>query len=218
MKAKACPHCGARRGRSSKWKWLGGGFLALAIVGAFSTPDKPRSAGTKELGASVQAAVPTGVKEKLPDKQTDFISLINDYKSRFASAGNEFQESALRDQRRAAILSAVGPQMRVQDWIGTLRQLETSIEGRGIITVQISPQVSVMTWNNSLTDAIYQTMIEKGTPSYAALMAMTVGDKVRFSGNFISAETDGVLEGSLTIRGAMTDPEFLFRFSDITKY
>ncbi|MNF12751.1 hypothetical protein D3C80_2143530 [compost metagenome] len=61
------------------------------------------------------------------------------------------------------------------------------------------------------------TLIDKGTPLYSALLTMSVGDAVTVSGGFLPSEEDGVKETSLTIRGSMSDPEFLFRFNDISK-
>ncbi|AYG73609.1 hypothetical protein [Rhizobium sp. CCGE532] len=153
----------------------------------------------------------------LPTSQRDFLAVIADYKERFRSASNELQQSALRDGRRAAILKALASRLTVQNWTGTLRNLETSTEGKAIVTVRLVSDVDVLTWNNSLSDVIHRTMIDKGTPLYAALMNMSVGDPVTVSGSFIPSDQDGALETSLTIDGSMTAPEFLFQFSNISK-
>lgn len=58
-----------------------------------------------------------------------------------------------------------------------------------------------------------RTLIQSGGNS----QWQVIGDKVRISGNFFQADADGVFENSMTIRGAMTAPEFLFRFTAISK-
>lgn len=115
-------------------------------------------------------------------------------------------------------MALVGPTMKVENWIGTLRQLETSTEGKGVVRVRIAPDIDILTWNNALTDTLHDTMIEKNTSAYETLMQSAVGEQVRVSGNFIGADSDGVLETSLTIKGAMDAPEFLFHFTNIQKY
>lgn len=210
VKAKSCPHCGAKRSRFRAVKWIGGGFIGLVIVSAALAPDKSDRQAISVVTAKA-AAVP------LPSKQTSFILAISDYSKRFSSASNELQQSALRDQRRAAILAALGSQLQADGWIGTLRKLETNGEGKAIITVRIAPDLDILTWNNQLSDVLHSTMIDKGTPLYAALMNMAVGDKVTVSGTFVRAENDGIFEQSLTIKGAMTAPEFLFRFNTISR-
>jgi RNA polymerase subunit RPABC4/transcription elongation factor Spt4 len=219
VSAKICPHCGARRGRSRVWKWVGGGFATLVVVAAIAGPQKPKvqATGTSGQQASVKASEADAAIAQLPEKQNKFISVITDYKARFEAAGNELQESASRDQRRTSILGVLGSQMGAEAWTGTLRKLETNTEGKAIITVRVAPDLDVLTWNNALTDSLYSTMIEKSSPVYETLMNMSVGDKVKFSGNFIRAEEDGILEGSMTIKGAMTAPEFLFQFTKISK-
>jgi hypothetical protein len=42
------------------------------------------------------------------------------------------------------------------------------------------------------------------------------GQTVRFSGQFFRDDTDCIRETSLTMSGSMREPEFLFRFSDIS--
>ncbi|MGA6114762.1 hypothetical protein [Agrobacterium radiobacter] len=188
--------------------------MSFTVLAAFISPDKPDQnaelARTSALVTSNKiAAVP------IPQSQSAFVEIISEYEKRFASAANELQQSALRDQRRAAILTSLGSQLRVNEWSGTLRKLETNGDGKGVITVRIAPDLDLLTWNNSLSDSLHGTLIDKGTELYDVLMNMAVGDKVRISGNFFQADADGVFENSMTIRGAMTAPEFLFRFTAI---
>lgn len=162
-------------------------------------------------------AVTRELEAALPANQRDFLAVAIDYRERFRSAANELQQSALRDERRAAFKKALGSRLTVEHWIGTLRKLETNSEGKAIVTVRLAPGVDLLTWNNSLSDTMHQTMIDQGTPLYAALMNMSVGDPVIVSGSFLESDEDGVWETSMTIDGSMTAPEFLFRFTTISK-
>ncbi len=218
MKAKSCPHCGKDGRRFSKLKWFGGGFAALVIASAiFGSGEAEKGAVAVNSTSAASASAAKSTAAPLPEQQANFIAAISDYKTRFDSAGNELQQSVLRDERRMAILKAVGGQLRANGWSGTLRKLETNGDGNAVVAVRVAPNIDLATWNNAMSDALHSTLIEKGTPLYAALVNMSVGDKVKVSGNFIRAEADGLFEQSITIRGAMTAPEFLFKFTDISK-
>jgi len=218
VKAKSCPQCGKGGRRFTKLKWFGGGFVVLMIATAiFGSGESEKGAAAGNGTNAVPASAVKSAASLLPEQQASFIAAISDYKTRFESSGNELQQSVLRDERRMAILKAVDGQLRAEGWLGTLRKLETNSDGNAIVIVRVAPNIDLATWNNAMSDILHSTLIEKGTPIYAALVNMSVGDKVKVSGNFIRAEADGLFEQSITIRGAMTAPEFLFKFTDISK-
>lgn len=218
MSAKECPQCGAPRNRFVALKWMVGGFVVLVIASAIlgsGEGEKGALVGNSTTSASASAVKFNGAP--LPERQASFIAAISDYKIRFESAGNELQQSVLQDERRAAVLRAVGNELHAEGWLGTLRKLETNGDGDAVVVVRVAPNIDLATWNNAMSDVLHSTLIEKGTPLYAALVNMSAGDRVKVSGNFIHAEADGLFEQSITIRGAMTAPEFLFKFTDISK-
>ncbi len=214
ISARSCPHCGARRSRFGAAKWLGGAAIAIFVLAAIAAPDKSAQdqAGTTSAKSTTAAATLSR-----PEPQSRFLSVTAEYSDRFRSATNELQQSALRDERRAALITALGSQLSVNGWVGTIRQLETTSEGKAILAVRLSSNIDIMTWNNGLSDIVDGTLIDKGTPVYEALLNMSVGDSVAVSGSFFPSVEDGVKETSLTIRGSMGEPEFLFRFQDVSK-
>ncbi|MCA2372491.1 hypothetical protein ATU3B_12740 [Agrobacterium genomosp. 3 str. CIP 111-78] len=216
VSAKACAQCGAPRKRFGALKLMVGGFAALVIATAIFGSGKSEKGAVAGNSPAPASAVKSTVAP-LPEQQATFIEAISDYKTRFDAAGNELQQRVLRDERRMAILKAVGGQLRADGWSGTLRTLETNGDGNAVVTVRIAPNIDLATWNNAISDVLHSTLIDKGTPLYASLVNMSAGDKVKVSGNFIRAEADGLFEQSITIRGAMTAPEFLFKFTDISK-
>lgn len=143
--------------------------------------------------------------------------MIKDYKTRFGAATNELQESALELERVDSVAKLLGSGLPVQNWIGKITSLETNTQGKAAITVELSPEVSLLTWNNMLGDMAYPTMINVGTPVYKSLMNMAVGDKIIISGSFVVTNERKILEGSMTIAGAMKSPEFLFQFNEVSK-
>lgn len=151
----------------------------------------------------------------MPEDQLRFIGVVTEYVSGFKAAKNELQQSAMRDQRKEGILSTLGG-YSVSSWVGTINQLETNTEGKAILSVRISPDIEIKTWNNALSDMASNTLIEKGTPVFSSLFNLSSGQRVKFSGSFFPSETDFIEETSMTIDGSMRDPEFLFRFKSVT--
>jgi hypothetical protein len=113
----------------------------------------------------------------------------------------------MRDQRKIS-LSALLNKYSVKSWVGTINRLETNNEGKGILSVRISPNIEIKTWNNALSDMGSNTLIEKESPVFMNLFDLSNGQKVKFSGNFIPSETDFIEETSITIDGSMMNPEF----------
>lgn len=219
IKAKNCPHCGAKVARSNKWKWIVGGVVVLTIASSFAGTKKPSTGTSQSKPEQASSATLTGQSETaaMPEKQRAFLAMIKDYKTRFGAAANELQESALELERVDSIAKLLGSGLPVQNWIGKITNLETNTQGKAAITVELSPEVSLLTWNNMLGDMAYPTMINVGTPVYKSLMNMAVGDKVTVSGSFVVTNERKILEGSMTIAGAMKSPEFLFQFNDVSK-
>lgn len=211
--AKSCPHCGARRSRFGFAKWLGGGVLAILILASIAGRDEPSKT---KIAQSQQPVINTSKTLILPEQQSRFLNLTKEYGERFASLSNELQQSLLRDERRSALVNTLGSQRSIVEWRGKITKLETNSEGKAILTVRLSENTSIGTWNNALSDIMDGTLIEKGTPLYMTMLTMSVGDNVSVSGIFLPSNEDGIKETSLTLRGSMSEPDFLFKFSDIS--
>lgn len=214
--ARSCPHCGARRPRFGFAKWLVGGAALVFVLAAIAAPDK--SAQNQTDTTKAEPAVAAGATAlPLSEQQSRFLAVTAEFSDRFGSATNELQQSVLRDERRAALVKALASQRSVTGWVGTIRRLETNSEGNAILAIRLSPNTEIGTWNNALSDITDGTLIDKGTPLYNRLLNMSVGDTVAVSGNFFPSDADGVKETSLTTRGSMSEPEFLFRFQEVSK-
>jgi len=195
-------------------KWVAGVLAAIAIVGALAAPKKSDDLETP--AATAASELDRGLDPVVPDRQKSFVALTADFERRFNSSANELQQNALRDERRTALL-AVLPELSVTGWIGKITKLETNSEGRALVSVRVSPNTSLTTWNNALSDLGSNTLIEKDSQLYGVLMNLKIGDEVKLSGRLFPSETDGFHETSVTIRGSMTDPEYLFDFHSVAK-
>ncbi len=154
----------------------------------------------------------------LPEKQDLFNGSIEQFIAPYQSASNELKKSAYRSQRGNAIKGTLGAQLSIADWVGIISETGTTSEGKAFVTVSSgSSEIKIKTWNNAFSDIGDQTLIDQSSPIYKSLMEMSNGDRVIFSGRFIREGQDFIKEASVTENGSMSNPEFIFKFSKITR-
>lgn len=143
--------------------------------------------------------------------QHGFMTTVANYAQRYREAENELQKSALQNERHEQFKKLKGDPGKIKDWIGVLHKMGTNGDGKAYITVSLSPDLlAVSTWNNSFSDIEDKTLIPQTSRMYAKLANMKEGNAVKFSGKLLRPT-------NLTEEGRMTEPEFLFRFTDIEK-
>ncbi|MFG1392734.1 hypothetical protein [Xanthobacter agilis] len=152
----------------------------------------------------------------LPAVEAAFIAAVEAGRSVYSAGQTDFQKGAARPTRASAICKVVGSPA-VRNWVGKVTTLTTNGEGKGVLGITIAKDTAVMTWNNSLSDIADNTLIAPGSSLFNAMGTLKEGDTVRFSGSFIREPTDCFREQSMTMRGSMTGPEFIFRFKSVEK-
>ena len=103
----------------------------------------------------------------------------------------------------------------ISGWVGTIRTLSSNGDGKGVLSIAIGDKVEVKTWNNSFSDVFDNTLLDPASSIFQTLTALKTGQKVKFSGEFVTSAIDCVKESSLTMAGSMTEPEFILRFKDV---
>jgi len=183
------------------------GVLALLVLFIWAIPK----------GADINAAVP-GTR---PD-QAAFESERAVFAKRYRDADTEMRKSAVFSEAAERAVAIFKPtQGTLSSWRGTLKEVTTD-EGGARAFVVIESELSGLTvgyrtWNNALSDISDKTAIAKGSAVYKQLIDLKPGAAVIFSGRVIGDRIRGIKEVSLTESGAMRAPEFLLRFSSITK-
>jgi hypothetical protein len=103
--------------------------------------------------------------------------------------------------------------------VGDIYSLSSNSDGLGVLMVAVAPGVYINTWNNAVSDVVHNTLIQPSSPLFAKASQLKEGQKVRFSGTFFN-EVDGsvgcLAESSLTLDGKISEPEFIFRFADVS--
>jgi hypothetical protein len=141
------------------------------------------------------------------------------YGDKMAGGANQLVLSQIRFKRAETVRYAMRNSLgRMADWVGTIDSMGTTGDGLARLSIAIPCQTSTKlhTWSGAFSDGNHRTLIPQDHPIYQALLEMRDGQAVRFSGDFIAEKQDGVMESSLSERGSMTKPEFIFRFSSVT--
>lgn len=149
----------------------------------------------------------------LPKK---FLAVIRTAREKARAAKNDMQRGGILSERNQNICGILQT-LRVANWIGHVDDVNSTSDGKGVLSVEIFEDVFIKTWNNALSDAFDNTLLDPRSAIFKAAANLDSGDPVRFSGSFISDQDTCIREGSITLGGKLREPEFLFRFSEIEK-
>lgn len=188
---------------------------AQAPTAALADPT-PQVSQTPAGAQPARPADSPGTELPMPDRQQQFIDILDDFAARYSQAPNEMAQGALRPQRAKAICSLMNRDWQVRGWLGKVKKMSSNNEGKGVIEISISPRISVKTWNNALSDIGNHTLLEPGSLPHTQAVQLRPGQNVEFSGTFLLGDKDCLRELSLTQRGSMSEPEWIFRFQTMT--
>ncbi|MCP9626660.1 hypothetical protein NML43_06130 [Rhodopseudomonas palustris] len=150
----------------------------------------------------------------LPNAELALISTVENARDAYAAGANDMAKGSARPARAKGLCSLMKSPV-AKDWIGELATLSSNSDGWGVLAVKINSNIVLKTWNNAVSDAADKTLIDPNSPVFKKAAVLRTGQRVKFSGQFIRDQTDCFREGSLTLKGSLTQPEYIFRFSDI---
>lgn len=198
------------------------GIAALVVIGLIiavaghntaGTPSGAPDGATASVGSSPNP-IDSAVHAR-PDDEVAFVAAVDAAKSAYEQASNDMVKGGTRGQRKSAVCRSLHG-LNVTDWTGVVSDLSTNSEGKGVLTIDLGDGTKVQTWNNAISDAGSDTLIESTTPLFNTLTKLAKGDAVKFSGSFFDDDTDCVRELSfVSLNTSMTNPAFLMRFTDV---
>ena len=150
----------------------------------------------------------------MPDDEAALLAAVDAARQQYRAAPNDMARGSARPTRAQAICRAV-PSPAVSGWVGTVAALSTNSEGKGVLSIQVAPGVLVKTWNNAVSDYGDGTLIDPASPLFQAASRLQVGQRVRFSASLVPDRTDCYREGSMSLAGSITAPEFIMRLEAI---
>src|SRR5712675_1807401 len=160
-------------------------------------------AATMQLGAEDPKIASAA---DMPVQQQRFLSIISDFAQKYETAPNDMAKDALRQQRARAICGIIND-LTVTNWVGTVNTLPGIDQGSGVLAVSLDKRSTIGTWNKK-----YDTLIKA---VHDAAIQLSSGQTIVFSGRFFRAKGDCITERSPTLREAMTQPNWIMRFSAI---
>lgn len=201
--------------------------LLVFVVGSASTGDSEESGSTSETASSSPSSTPAeetpaeaepagGEFGDYPADQAAFVKVIEKAKEAIDAAETDLQESVAlraRDKQLCALLTG----NRATNWTGIIENVGANGEGKAYVYVEIADRVKVITWNNALSDFSDDTLIPTSSKFFDKLVAMKKGDLVTFSATLLKSSNSCLKKGNLLEFFYGQRPEFVARFSDVTK-
>lgn len=149
-----------------------------------------------------------------PDDQVQFVKAVTTAQEKAENADNDLKRGSALSTRNKALCKVLPSSGKVEDWTGKIASLDANGEGKGVVEIEIAPDVHIATWNNAFFDVSDNTLIEPGK-LFDRLLEMETGQVVTFSGKLVDAGDTCVNDSRLTLDGKLADPKFLFKFSDV---
>jgi hypothetical protein len=150
----------------------------------------------------------------MPEAEKLLIAVVERARATYHAGANEMAKGAARPTRAKEICKVL-KDFQVSNWLGEIETLSSNSDGWGVLSIQIAQGISLKTWNNAISDMVDKTLIDPESAVFKQAVGLKKGQKVNFSGQFSRNSTDCVREGSLTLKGSLTQPEFIFRFADL---
>ncbi|EOC9629733.1 lysozyme inhibitor LprI family protein [Enterobacter ludwigii] len=145
-----------------------------------------------------------------------FINVVTDAQRESKNAKNDMARGGIKSERDDKICSIIADG-NVQHWRGKIDTLDANSDGNGVLGIELADGVIVKTWNNSISDSDDNTLIDPHSSLFKSVSRMSVGDNIRFSGQFVKDSGSCIKEGSLSLVGGLSEPEFIFKFSNVIK-
>jgi hypothetical protein len=187
-------------------------IAACVLVACGESSSTPSRSEAPYSGGAIIAPV-------LPVSETEFINAVSTAQHGSPQAENDMQRGgikAIRDEGICRVLASID--FRAEDWVGTVTKIDSNSDGKGVMAISLSRHLTLMTWNNDLSDISDNTLIQPRTELFQTASLLKEGQQVTFSGGFIPDRDNCIKEASLTLRGKLNDPEFIFRFSSVANY
>jgi hypothetical protein len=103
--------------------------------------------------------------------------------------------------------------MTVTGLNGSVDRVGTYLASEAVsLSVTLAPNVALRTEGDLQNEG---SKIQRGTGLFDAVSKLAAGQAVTFSGRFIKGKKTCLNETSLTTSGGMTDPAFLFAFTEV---
>lgn len=155
---------------------------------------------------------------QLPGDEATLVRIVTAAQAEGAKVENDMQLGGVKANRDSALCNELKTPV-VENWVGKIESIGSNSDGLGVLSVSIASKVLVKTWNNAFSDITTKTLLQPGSQIFQAASSMKPGQQVTFSGRFFKGNSgDCLMESSMTLRGKVREPEFIFAFTSIAPY
>lgn len=188
---------------------------AAAPAEVASPAPAPAAQAPSAAGNTDQTEASSAASNEPSATEEQFITEIDNASAAYESAPNEMAQGAVRAFRARALCSLF-PDDEVNNWTGTIETLSSTNDGQGVLSIRISPHITLSTTNNTFSEALenQRTLIRVGSPLWSSVVRLSANQRVVFSGRFSTGD-DCFQETSLTVGGGMADPDFVMKFLSV---
>jgi len=152
--------------------------------------------------------------DRYPLMQLQLVATSFNGQVNFRKATNKLAKGATRPQRKKELCAYKGAH---NGWIGQVAKLDSNNEGKGVLSIIFANDMFIKTHNNALSDMRAKTLLEPGTEIFDKAVTLNRGDIIQFDGYTFADKTDCIQEMSLTLKGSMQEPNYIFKFTDLKK-
>ncbi len=154
-------------------------LLLLAPAATAQTKKPPAQPASDAVIGSARAP--------LPPREADYIRIVTDARRQYLGARSVDGRRNARMAMQNAVHNFMGLSHNAQDWVGVFKDTKKNPLGTQSVEIEISPGVTVATWDNPASDASYFTLFQQTSPIGKLVSNLAIGDEVVFSANLIGA-------------------------------
>jgi hypothetical protein len=166
------------------------------------------------------------LEQNMNDQQKQFMASIKKYRDSYNTA-DDLAKPSYRPQRANDICNLFNGNLSVVDWFGYVKEFWSMPDGRAGLAVLLPTEYNT---SSEILLSSEQTLIPPSDPLNKRILTLskiksfsfdawqTRGQALFFSGQFMPSTTDCLQEVSMTASGAMTEPQWLFKFSSLRPF
>jgi hypothetical protein len=162
-------------------------FVSLIAIGLFGTAhaNTPVVKSVSRVPVGPIFSVPSGIP--IPDREREYVAIIDKARKAFQSAKSVDGRRAARIALQIDAHNFMGLSHDARNWVGIFKESDFLPNGERSLRIEISPNVTIETWDNEFDDGAYETLIKPFMPIGKLIGDLSVGQPVSFSANLIGA-------------------------------
>ncbi len=158
--------------------------------------ETPTEKPTPRTPLAAVITTPPAPQFPIPEDEEAFIAIVASAARAYKAGANEFQKSASRGEKAAALARIVSARS-INGWVGIVSKMETTHSRNGVLVLTMpgNKSIQIETLNNDFLGV--GTLIPFGSELFHRVSSLSVGDRVIFDGIFGASSDDHIEELSL---------------------